>query len=461
MEELFMLIRPRLNDFHNLSFTQEEVDFAIPFLNEDIPLYLDPFLLWKSPSLQDNSLHTAISNSFNHLGYLIKKCQTKDALNILMRSSECTEVGMGSSANRTGMKIGEKTATSILNLFLSVPQLSNNGFTHFEEIQLYIDQISKDRVSDIACNFLKSFLIDYTIQQSESHQVPIEKVRIYDLYDYKKNLFIEEDTYLPINPETKKPILFVPKRWLRYIPWINYEDYFNGYFVKEILQGKDDPPSRVEILEYNRKNYDVVQSYIKEKERTLDDCKNDPLFKQIPILSAKRKLDSIIKLPSGKTDNSDKKYEDSVCQVMASALYPHLDFAEAQSRTDSGTQIRDLIFYNNRSYDFLKDIYDDFQTRQIVMELKNVAKVERDHVNQLNRYLTESFGRFGILVTRNPLPKSIFKNTIDLWSGQRRCIIALTDEDLKMMISVYESKQRHPIEVIKKKYLEFRRSCPS
>ncbi len=43
-----MIVRPRLNDFHNLPFTQEQVDFAIPFLDEDIPLYLDPFLLWKS-----------------------------------------------------------------------------------------------------------------------------------------------------------------------------------------------------------------------------------------------------------------------------------------------------------------------------------------------------------------------------------------------------------------------------
>ncbi|SDH79405.1 hypothetical protein [Paenibacillus typhae] len=456
-----MLIRPRLNDFHDLAFTQQDVDFAIPFLNEDIPLYLDPFLLWKSPSMQDNSLHTAISNSFNHIGYLLKKGQENEALTILKTSSECAEVGMGSSSKRRGVRISEKTALSISYLFSNVPQISKNGFTHFEEIQLYIDQISKDRVSDIACNFLKSFLIDYTIQQSDRHRIPLEKVEINNLYDYKKNQFVVENTYLPVNPETKQPILVVPKRWLRYIPWINYEDYFDGYFVKEILYEQGNIPTRVEILEFNRKNYDVVQNYVKQKEKTLEDCKNDPLFKQIPIISAKRKLDSIIKLPSGKTDNADKKYEDSVCQLMASALYPYLDFAETQSRTDSGTQIRDLIFYNNRSYDFLKDIYDDYQTRQIVMELKNVAKVERDHVNQLNRYLSESFGRFGILITRNPLPKPIFKNTIDLWAGQRKCIIALTDEDLKLMTSVYESKQRHPIEVIKKKYLEFKRSCPS
>ena len=62
------IIRPRLNDYHNLPFLQEEVDFAIPFLDEDLPLYVDPFLLWKIHSQQDNALHTSVVNSFNQLG---------------------------------------------------------------------------------------------------------------------------------------------------------------------------------------------------------------------------------------------------------------------------------------------------------------------------------------------------------------------------------------------------------
>jgi hypothetical protein len=161
------------------------------------------------------------------------------------------------------------------------------------------------------------------------------------------------------------------------------------------------------------------------------------------------------------TDKADKLYEDLVVQIMASMLYPHLDFAEDQSRTESGVLIRDLIFYNNRSIDFLKDIYDTYGSRQVVMELKNVRTVEREHINQLNRYLNNEFGRFGILVTRNPPPSAMFKNTIDLWSGQRRCILILSDEDVAMMASVFESKQRLPYEVLKAKYIEFTRKCPS
>ena len=63
-----MIIRPRLSDYYNIPLLQSEVDFAIPFMDEDIPLYVDPFLMWKSPSQMDNMLHDGVLNSFNNLG---------------------------------------------------------------------------------------------------------------------------------------------------------------------------------------------------------------------------------------------------------------------------------------------------------------------------------------------------------------------------------------------------------
>ncbi|MBT1699467.1 hypothetical protein KK083_21395 [Fulvivirgaceae bacterium PWU4] len=455
------IIRPRLNDFHRIPVTQEDVDFAIPFIDEDIPLYVDPFLLWKSPSQQDNSLHLTITNSFNFLGSLITAGNEKQAIEILIRASECNEVGLGNSKTKTGKKIGEKLARSVLSVFKHIPQLGKVGFSHFEEIQLLVDSFSKDRVSDIACNYLQSFLIDFTIEQSEKHGIPIEKVILENVYDVRSNKFNSEKTYLPINPNTSSPILFVPKRWLKFSPWINPDDYFDNYYVKNIHKEGDEFPNRVRLLNFNRKNYDIVQTYTKIKEKQIEQCKNDPLFNQIPITSAKGKLATIIKLPTGKTENADRKYEDNVCQLMASLVYPHLDFAAEQSRTDSGVLIRDLVFYNNRSLDFLKEIYEAYDCRQIVMELKNVEELTRDHIFQLNRYLNDQFGRFGIIITRKAPLSKIFKNTIDLWSGQRRCILILDDSDLSMMTQVFESKQRYPIEVIKKKYIEFIRACPS
>jgi len=455
------IVRPRLNDFHNISLTQEEAEFAIPFIDEDIPLYLDPFLLWKSPSLQDNSLHLLITNSFNRLGLLLSQQKEKEALELLVRASECDEVGLGNSKKKEGKRIGQKLAQNVLQQFSSIPQLKKSGFIHFEEIQLLVDNFSKDRVSDIACNFIQSFLVDFTIEQCEKHGFPIEKVRLKNLYNPKTFSFIEEETHLPVNPNSKKPIIFTPKRWLRNIPWLNTDDYFQNFFLPNIVKDEDEFPDKIKLLNFNRHNYDIVQAYTSIKEKQFENCKNDPLFTQIPITSARRKISTITSLPTGKTNNADKLFEQNVCQLMASLVYPHLDFAEEQSRTESGVQIRDLIFYNNKSSDFLKEIYETYDCTQIVMELKNVREVEQNHVLQLNRYLKEQFGKFGIIIARNPPPAKVVKNIIDLWSAHRKCILILHDEDLKLMTQVFESKQRNPIEVIKKKYIEFTRLCPS
>lgn len=454
------IIRPRLNDYHGILLLQDKVDYAIPFLDEDIPLYVDPFLLWKSPSQMDNGLHSSILDSFNYIGYLANKGYNTEAVNQLVLASECDAVGMGSSKTRKGRRIGESVANEIVSLFEKIPQLKSSGFSHLEEIQLLVDKVAKDRISDLACNFISSFLIDYTQQNCLEVGIPMEKVQKVVVYDTKKHRFEEEDVELPVNPNTHEPIWLVPKRWLRLSPWISQDDYFSNYYPEKVDRG-DFFKDRIKVLMYNRTNYELVKGYVEERERTFKDCHNDPLFMQIPITSAKRKMSSITKLPTGKTDNADKKYEDLVVQLLASLLYPHLDFAQAQSRTESGAQIRDLIFYNNQTIPFFKDIHDTFGSKQIVFELKNVESLDRDNVNQLNRYLNDNLGKFGVFVTRHQPSKSIKKHLVDLWSGQRKCILVLDDNDLQMMVDIFENKQRLPYEVIRKKYAEFMRSCPS
>lgn len=392
----------------------------------------------------------------------MKKRREEEAADTLINLSECSEIGLGVSKSRRGVKIGLKQANEILRLFNDVPEYSQFGFTHFEVIQLYVSGISKDRVSDIACNYIKSFLIDYTIEQSEINGIPMEGVILDAVYNYQKHSFdFNKKIRLPVNPKTKEPLIFTPKRWLRFNPWINFEDYFASYCPRDEIFNPNEPEERVKILNFNRENYGVIEEYVKYKSRTSQDCQNDPLFSQIPVLSAKRKLAELLKLKTGKEDGADMRYEDLSADLLATLFYPHLDFANTQSRTESGRHIRDLIFYNNRDVDFLDEIFNEYDNRQLVIEMKNVKAIDRDHINQLNRYLQPNIGRFGIFLTRNPLPKAMYKNTIDLWSSQRKCIIAITDDDLKLMVDVYESKQRAPVEVLKKKYIEFRRSCPS
>jgi hypothetical protein len=212
-------VRPRLTDFHGISAAQADLDFAIPFLEEDIPLYVDPFLLWRSPSQQDNALHTSLVHSFNHQNWLLQKNRDKEAIQNLIIASECDEVGLGESPIRKGKRIGEATAREILDLFRRIPKYGSSGFAHFEEIQLYVDGISRDRVSDITCSFLKSFLIDFTIEQCLKVGIPLAQ------------------------------------RWLRFVPWINFDDYFATACPKDDIVNKQGSDERVRVLLYNRENW--------------------------------------------------------------------------------------------------------------------------------------------------------------------------------------------------------------
>ena len=218
----------------------------------------------------------------------------------------------------------------------------------------------------------------------------------------------------------------------------------------------------MKLLTYNRQNYGAVLEYVAAKERAAGDCKNDPLFAQIPVASAKESLAAIRKLrPAARPgQGDDRKYEQQAARLLTSAFYPELDFAAQQSRTGSGGLVRDLVFYNSRAHPFLDELVTKYDCRQVVIEMKNVREIQRDHILQLNRYLNEAFGRFGVLVTRRPLPQAAFRNTVDLWSGQRRCIVALTDEDLALIVDLFESRQRPPLDVLQKKYVEFTRACP-
>lgn len=454
------LIKPRLTDFHNIHIGQEALDFAIPLLDDDIPLYVDPFLLWKSPSQQDVALHTVILSAFNGIGRMAIQDESK-AAKILVAISECTEAGLGQAINKNGRRISESKAREILSLFKSIPEIQAHGLKHIETIQVLIEGIGKDRISDLSCSLLKSFLIDFTQDQCHKIGIPLEAVTLNDMFDFNQGNLTSEQTKLPVNPENKQPLLLIPKRWLRFSPWISYDNFFDGGYCKLPIGTIPDKASRPEVLNFNRQNYGVIQEFITSREKTAADCANDPLFKQIPITAAKTKLKAIRALKSGIGDGADRKYEAHIEQLFASLFYPHLDFAKGQSRTDSGSHIRDLVFYNNQSDPFLSEINEKYGSSQIVFEIKNVREIERDHVNQLNRYLTDSLGRFGVFVTRNPVPKKIERNLVDLWSSQRKCIVVLTDEDVSTMVAVFDTKQRLPIEVLKRAYVEFARKLPS
>lgn len=455
------LVRPRLTDHHGIAASQAQLDFAVPFLDEDVPLYVDPFLLWKSTAMQEQSLHLLAVNAFNHLGHLVNRGEHLRARDTLIEASECDEVGLGFSGTGTGRRLSTEQADEVLEVFKTIPSVVKNGFTHIETVQLLVDGIAKDRISDIFCSFIKSFLIDYTAEVSSQVGLPLTSTSVDSVFNAATNRFRSEDARIPVHPVTGRPILLVPKRWLRRNPWIGMDDYVDKFYKQEIAQSPNDLPPRAKIILSNRSNFGHVAEFVKAREKTQADCRSDPLFTQIPVLSMKRHFSKIAKIAPGKVGGADKKYEDAVVAMLASSFYPELDYASDQVRTESGAHIRDLIFYNTQSSAFLRDLANTYGSRQLVVEVKNVASLSTEHVNQLSRYLSHDFGSWGVLVTRHPAPKPVARNIVDLWSAHRKCVVVITDLDLERIANLYETKVRPSIDVLVAAHQHHVQSRPS
>jgi len=455
------VVNPRLSDVFGLVIKQDQVDFVVPHLREDLPLYLDPFLLWKSDRPEYQALHAALLGFVDKVRkHVLAGFMTKARM-LLAEVSEPVELGLGYAAGKRGSALAPATISGVVEVFRQIPQLEAGGLDHLEILALLVPGIAEDRISDVTASVIKGWLAEFTEARCEQHGLPTAKHRIM-AWDAAPLDWRPLDVRLPFNPADGSPVLLAPLDLLRRLPWINYGDYYRTTYAPLVL-----PPGRLggavakqDVLAYNRAHFDVVKGYVAEREAIALACGPDPLFTPLSTATIKKKVAQIKALDTGREHGEDKKFEDLAVDALSSMLYPYLDFAADQVRTVSGAHIRDLIFHNDAKTPFLDDLRTLHGARQVVCELKNVAALETEHVNQLHRYLDdEEMGGFGILVARQPPRASVQRNIVDLHSSKRAAILCLDDSDLDLMVSLLESA-RHPVEALRKKYVEFTRKLP-
>jgi hypothetical protein len=455
-------INPRLSDVFGLVIRQDEVDFVVPHLREDLPLYIDPFLLWKSDRSDYQEQHAVLLGFIEHVRRHVVAGRIAKARTLLAGVTEPVEIGLGYAAgSKRGSALGSGTISAITEIILQIPQLEATGLDHMEMLALLVPGVAEDRISDLAASVLKGWLADFTVKRCEYFGVPTAKYRIMS-WDAVRLDWRLLQVRLPFNPTDHSPVLLAPLDLLRRLPWINYGDYYRSTYASLVLPAgrTGTAVAKSDVLSYNRAHFGVVQGYVAEREANAHECGPDPLFTPLRLTTIKKKLTEIKALKAGREAGADKRFEALAFEVLSSLLYPELDLAAQQVRTASGAHIRDVIFHNDGKTPFLTDLRTQYGARQIVFELKNVVKLETEHVNQLYRYLDEDeMGKFGVLLTRNPPSASVQRNIIDLHSSKRSAILCLDDSDLDLMFNLLDSG-RSPIEALRKKHVEFTRKLP-
>ena len=280
----------------------------------DLPLFIDPFLLFNSNKTEYRSLHDEM---ISYLTFLREKAIAGGLSNGLIgawyRFPEIKQTWLGFSASgNRGSGLGADFAMALhRNLHKIFTDFGSEKITqgsHLEKLCLIGDGVGKDNISDFTTNLIHGYLLDYT-QEFAKNQIKEEyrrKVRAPKAqFNYVTETW-EHGTYeLPyINGDY---VLLTPKDMLtKDAAWINKPDLFdhfdlippaipddqlraqvNNYFLKALPKRKkekrEEEPTKKDKREAAaltiREFPQIIDYYIRYKEEHGDEAENISAWK--------------------------------------------------------------------------------------------------------------------------------------------------------------------------------------
>ena len=460
---------PYIPLLHGVS--QFEVDFVIPRVGTDLPIGIDPFLLFKSRDPELSDIHNTIINTFNHGIKKIRK-QNYDEARLIFNFPEVSEIGFGyTKKGKKGSGVGGFLTEIIIETLSDSTALIDRGVKHIEEMQLVSLYIGPDRISDITANLIKKYLIDYTQKQCRIWNIPlVNNVPIENILDPEKMKWFDGYFDIPVSPFDHTPILLVPRRIVRTLPWINYKDYFRMEFsaylrakrVRKRLKNKKHSIAglkynKEEIVTLSRKEVERIDRYISVKEATASQAQPSTVYINLENTkdTANNLKHKLLQLSPGRDQAND--YHLLVLEILNFLFNPELIDGEIEIRTLDGTERRDIIFTNDSDLSFWSYLRSEHSGIFIMFEVKNTDQVETAHFNQTATYLGDRLGRLGFIITRNQINKAQKRKVFSIYndSRPRKIILVISDEDINHMIDM-KTAGNDPMRYIQKMYRDFR-----
>jgi hypothetical protein len=274
----------------NFNLNASDGDWFDTILDADTQLFVDPFLLFRETSPEWSGVHSKIIGHFNRVFTIIAQNANSNSLSYqkalhLLTFPEPHELCLGyTSSGSRGAGGGIGYARSIA---IAIVEAIRRGLIkpeHFEELGVLNEGIGSDRISDITCTIIKADLIRYTQMICRKHNIPMIGQRLYATgIDEQRMRWKEEEVLLPSNPYKAGPLLLIPRRFLRELPTLNADDWWN-FHENEMLRtdmnyevmGKVDKRT---IIEAARNNVASVRGWTVERETIPSDSydfANDP-----------------------------------------------------------------------------------------------------------------------------------------------------------------------------------------
>ncbi len=249
-------------------------DWFDPILESDTELFVDPFLLFKEESEEWDGVHGELIDHFDRIFVLLARSGGLKASPYYAKAiarllfPEPSEYCLGYTARGVrGAGGGRGLAEQIATAMVAAIERSTRHLDHFEVLGIFNDRIGPDRISDVTCTILKDWFIDYTREVVERHGIRTDAHVVEYAGVSSEGEWSTLTVDLPTNPNTGRPVILVPDRFLRRLPTLNAGDWWRYYNMRaslniEILERVD----KARIVREALRNLNVVAEWVQGEE---------------------------------------------------------------------------------------------------------------------------------------------------------------------------------------------------
>ena len=463
--------------FFGVDLPQYELPFVDFNLFSDVPLYIDPYAITKSPTDLAAKCHNTIISYFQTLLNSIRQGQ-KANINKLIRNklAEPVEIHLGvSTSARAGRGIGRDQEKGVIEALTNSQAIKTGAIQTIQELELHIPGIGPDKVSDLVANIILSQLAEFTQEVCRQFSISTRPCAVSGFWNSES---LEWDSgYFNLPAYQHHDYILVPKQFVRRDKdLMNHRDFFNKYVLdilqRELLSAGDSlvetlkngnrrvtkksikedprfPSSKQFISEFILERPDVVDLYRNELvdrfrpadpaywsgKADKDDPEIDMALEQLKILQPGRKDANI--------------YHDTVFLLLQFVFDYSLDNYEKEYDMDQGRGRIDIIAENKAGGGVFRELRDvRFNANSVPIECKNYSQdIGNSEFNQITDRLGEKTSRFGMVFCRSIEDRArTLQHQSDRWLRQGIMILVIDDSGLERLVSSRLNRNYEAIE---------------
>jgi len=463
--------------FH-LNKSQAELDFIDVPINSDIPLFIDPYAVSQRKDAWSMSCHELIKYFFQLIVESIRSKNDNKAKELLLYLKEPNETHLGFSKNRPhGAGIGHFQADQLYKAISASSAVKTGFLSSLEECELMIDGISRDKISDLTTNIIRKKLEEYTIEQCNLHNIPLQQVPLSPFFSPEENSWVSDYYKLPICKN--KPILLIPKFIARYSLDYDSGEYYNSYILNYLqVENLSARTSLVRTLKNGRKvvyKKDLKAKYPFSKEFLFDFSKNNPKVLEKYRVDLNKLEENHNEINTGSEDEqlladmlllalqniptgSDyaSSYHNLMLGVLEFIFYPYLIYPRKEKEIHDGRKRIDIVMENGAKAGIFRRLHEIRKVHCpfISIECKNYkTDIANPEIDQLSGRFSRDRGVVGIMCCRSFEDEKLFlKRCVDTFKDGRGLIMYLNDARIIELLTLIKNNNRKQIDSIATEY---------